>query len=528
VSHFDIIIIGGGISGSGIARDAALRGLKVMLLERSDFASGASSLNGRMIHGGLRYLEQGEIGLVREALTERATLLRIAPHLVKRRDLIIPIRSGIGRPLWKVRLGLLALDLLSGGSAPRHRYIGRDAALRRVPSLAAPGLRGAAVMFDAFAEHAERLTVENLLAAAAHGAVVHNHAPVERLLTAPGKITGVAYRDREGQSLEAFAPIVINATGAWADEFLSQAAGANRKLLGPSKGTFVALRPFAGAPDGSVFFEARSDSRPIILTPWNGLLLLGTTDERVTGAIDAVSASEAEIDYLLAELNGVFEGASATRQAVLYSYTGVRPLPLATGSSTTVPRKHVIHHHAPAMQGLFTVLGGKLSTFRSLAEEMVDTVFVRLGRSRVACRTASEPLPGGRTSGQPDSAAGPTQRRLSAIYGWRAADVVSIAEADPSLAVVVDDETGAIAAEIVLAVRDEWARTFEDILVRRTLIGRNSRLGLNALDSVAEIAAGKLGWSAARIKNNREQYLRYVELSRAFTHHPHHTAAEAH
>lgn len=517
--EFDVIIVGGGINGAGIARDAAMRGLRILLLERDDFASGASGKNGRMIHGGLRYLEQFEVGLVREALAERATLLNIAPHLVERRDLIIPVRSGIGRPGWMVRLGLFALDALSPRASVRHRYLDKAETLRRVPSLKAEGLQGAAVMFDAFAQYAERLTLENIIDAVSHGALVKNHTPAKRLLVNNGTVSGVVYINESGEECEALAPIVVNATGAWADEFLQAAAGDAPPLLGPAKGTFIVIDAFDGAPDGSVFFEASKDGRPIIVTPWNGLYLVGTTDERVVGAIDDVCASTSEVDYLLAELTHVFPAFTGTVQHVLYTYTGVRPLPRAGGVSAKVPRKHIVHDHAPAIDGLLSILGGKLSTFRSLAEEVVDLIVKRSGRPRISCRTATAPLPGAvmRSSARKSAELSLDQRshaRLEALYGSRADLVLSLARQDNTLAQIIDPETGAIGAEIVFAVREEWASTFEDILVRRTMIGRNSSLGASAVDRVAEIAADQLDWSSERIEQNRDSYQRYIELSR--------------
>lgn len=518
--EFDVVIVGGGINGAAIARDAAMRGLRILLLERDDFASGASGKNGRMIHGGLRYLEQFEIGLVREALAERAALLKIAPHLVQRRDLIIPVRAGIGRPGWMVRLGLFALDLLSPRSTERHQYLDKAETLRRVASLKAEGLQGAAVMFDAFAQYAERLTLENIIDAVSHGAVVKNHTPAKRLLVKNGAVAGVVYTNDAGEEFEALAPIVVNATGAWVDEFLKAAIGKNQSLLGPAKGTFIAIAAFDGAPDGSVFFEASRDRRPIIVTPWNGLYLVGTTDERVVGPIDDVCASSSEVDYLLAELTHVFPAFKGRVEDVIYTYTGVRPLPRAGGVSSKVPRRHVVHDHAPAIEGLLSILGGKLSTFRSLAEETVDLIVKKLGKLRVACKTATTPLPG---AVMWPSACKPvgfsidqrSHARLEALYGSRADGVLSLVRQDQTLAHTIDPETGAIGAEIVFAVREEWASTFEDILVRRTMIGRNSTLGENALDRVAEIAADQLGWSPQRIEQNRDSYQRYIELSRS-------------
>lgn len=530
MARFDVIIVGGGINGAAIARDAAMRGLKVQLLERDDFASGASGKNGRMIHGGLRYLEQREVGLVREALVERRNLLRIAPHLVKRRDLLIPIRSDFGRPAWMVRLGLFALDMLSAQPSTFHRYLGRAEVLRRVPAFNPFGLKGGALMFDAFAEHAERLTVENVIAASGLGATVLNHAPVTRLLADAGRVTGVAFRNQEGLEQIASAPVIVNATGAWADEFLGRTTGSTSSLLGPAKGTFIVVRPFDGAPSGSVFFEARADSRPIIITPWNGLYLVGTTDERISGPVDDAAASQAEVDYLLEELTHCFPTFACRRENVLYTYTGVRPLPRVAGASKKVPRSHVVHDHAPTIRGLVTVFGGKLSTFRSLAEGVVDRVFRILDRRSPACRTAAIALPGGSAFGmvsQHPAIEARSLRRLADIYGSRSLLLLALVDQDAALGKIVDDESGAIGAEIVFAAREEWAQTFTDILVRRTMIGRNGQLGLNALDAAARLARTHLGWRQDRIARSWDEYLRYVELSQAFTQSPMHPAPGA-
>jgi glycerol-3-phosphate dehydrogenase len=530
VNSWDVIVVGGGINGSGIARDAALRGLKVLLLEKDDFASGASGKNGRMIHGGLRYLEQGEIGLVREALHEREVLLRIAPHLVKPRALLIPIRQSVGRPFWMVRAGLLALDILAGWRAPRHAAIGRAETLRRVPTLDPQGLRGAAIMFDAVAEFSERLTIENLLDAAALGARVENYHRVDHVLLSHGKVEGVRYTDLlSGVSDEARAPIVINATGAWVDELLTASTGNNAQLLGASKGTFIVVREFAGAPTESVFFEARRDRRPIIVTPWNGLYLIGTTDSRIAGLVDDQKADQTDIDYLTSEVSDCFPAAQLGPDSVLYSYTGVRPLPFSGGASRKVTRRHVIHDHAATMQGLFSVLGGKLSTFRSLADDMLGSVLTKLGRRSQRCVTDIRPLPGAQTENYDGFAAAfmqggglslQTRRRLLSLYGVRSDLVVAMARQDPALAEVIDSETGAIAAEPVFAVKTEWAKTFTDILIRRTMIGRNSDQGAAVLPHLCRLAASHLGWDATRIDKNLEQYRAHIELGQRFAHDP--------
>lgn len=507
---FDLIIVGGGVNGAAVCRDAAMRGLKTLLLEGRDFAAGASGHNGRMIHGGLRYLANGDLGLVIEALRERATLLAIAPHLVRRSTLLIPVRNGARHPAWMVRLGLLALDALVLWRFPRHRRLDRGAALARVPSLRRDGLGAALVMHDACAECAERLTIENVLAAVAAGAEVRNHAPVTRIEPAAEGLLRVLWHDGEAQEAAA-APVVVNATGAWTDTFLGRATGRASALTTRAKGSFIVFEAFDGAPAEPVFVESRADGRPVLVTPWQGGILVGTTDVVIAGEADGATTSEAEVDYLLDALDQAFAPGTFRRAGIRFTYCGVRPLPAATGPSHKITRKHVIHRHPAPLGGLISVYGGKLSTFRSLAEDATDAVFGLLGRPAPRATTARTPLPG--AAGGAASVGSPavslsetTRRRLAAVYGTRAGRVIAIAAAAPDLAEVVDPASGAIAAEFVLAVRDEFARSLSDIMLRRTLLGYRPGRGLVALDAFRRLAAGHLGWSAAKIAADIAEY----------------------
>mgnify|MGYP002712959397 CR=1 FL=1 len=513
-TQFDLIIIGGGINGAGIARDAALRGMKVVLLEARDFAAGASGHNGRMIHGGLRYLETGQLDLVREALRERGRLLEIAPHLVHRSTLVIPIRRGIGRPSWMVRLGLLALDILAFGQLAPHRRLNRAAALARVPSLRPDTLRAAFVMQDAFAEYAERLTIENVVDAAAHGAEVRNHAPVTRIERDPSGALLVTWRDGAGQET-ALAPVVVNSTGAWADALMAEAAGTGTRLVAKAMGSFLVMKPFPGAPDEAVFFEAESDGRPIILTPWMGNLLVGTTDRVIDGPVEAAQAGRAEVDYLFAAMQQTFAAGSIRRSDILFTYTGVRPLPFATGQSHKIARRHVVLRHQGALDGMITVLGGKLSTFRSLAEEVTDKAAALHGGTFGRSGTARKPMPGAvdhgaRAALRASGLAETTCERLMRLYGERSVEILDIAQEAPGLSEVIDTKTGAIAAEFVFAVNREFAAGLADILLRRTLLGYGPDRGRHLFGAFRKIAKHQLGWDDARIAAEIEDYLSHV------------------
>jgi len=535
---FDLIIIGAGINGCGIARDAAMRGLRVLLLDKTDVGGGTTAWSTRLIHGGLRYLEHGELGLVRESLRERETLLRVAPHLVRPLPLLVPVYANRRRGPLTIRAGMIAYDLLSPGkSLPRHRMLSPAEAIKRAPGLETGGLKGAALYFDAQVEFAERLALENALSAREQGATVLTHARVTRLLIENGDVRGVEFEDLlGGETHAARAPVVLNVAGPWVDEALEgfegaggklngvgdESKGTGEKLIGGTKGSHIVVRAFPGAPTVALYSEAVEDGRPFFIVPWDEKFLIGTTDERYEGDLDRVSADEREIEYLLREANRVVPSARLTRGDVLYAYSGVRPLPFVGGRDVSaVTRRHFIRvSHAG---GLFSIVGGKLTTYRSLAEEAVDLIFKTLGRTPPPCATARTPLPGAAvldfaafgesfkaTSQLPPKSAA----RLLKVYGARASEVLRLASTDEELRNVISEETGSIAAEVVFAFREESAETLVDCLMRRTMTGLDSRLGLDALDGAARVAQKFLGWDEARAAREVENYRRYVERFR--------------
>src|SRR6185295_15119277 len=389
-SEFDVIVIGAGINGAGIARDAAMRGLKVLLLDKADIASGTSSASTRLIHGGLRYLEHFEFGLVRESLRERETLLRIAPHLVKPLPITIPIYKHSKRGPLTIRAGMIAYDLLSRvKSLPRHRMFSRAETLRQLPGLNAEGLLGSAQYFDAQVEFAERLVVENALDARDRGAEVVTYAPVTRIIAENGAVTGVEFVS-EGETQVVRASVVINAAGPWVDELLERAPVESSRLIGGTKGSHIVVGPFPGASKSAIYLEAQSDGRPFFIIPWNGNYLIGTTDVRYEDDLDEVRSEMWEVDYLLAETNRVFPEAGLTRERILFTYSGVRPLPWTRNEDERdITRRHFIREH-PQLKNLLSIVGGKLTTYRSLAEECVDLVYRKLGRESPPCLTAKE------------------------------------------------------------------------------------------------------------------------------------------
>jgi glycerol-3-phosphate dehydrogenase len=520
---YDVIIVGAGINGAGIARDAAMRGLKVLLLDKGDISNGTTAASTRLIHGGLRYLEHFEIGLVRESLREREVLLHIAPHLVKPIPLLIPIYRGGQRSRLRVKAGMITYDLLSmDKSLRRHKMLTKEQVLSAEPGLNQEGLTGAAQYYDCQVQYAERLALENALAARENGATVRTYFRLDRLAHQDQRVCGVEYTDViSGTTGKALAPIIINAAGPWVDEIVERGSARTGRLIGGTKGSHIIVNGFPGAPLAGLYVEARSDGRPFFIIPWNKLYLIGTTDIRYCGSLDALTADEHEISYLINEANHVIPGAQLSRASVLYSYAGVRPLPYAEGKQeSSITRRHMIHDHfedpGSPLDGLISVIGGKLTTYRSLSEQVVDRVFKKLGRMSPRCRTGEVPLPGAAgdaVSGFADEsrsepASGEaTLDHLISVYGNRARRVLKVIHRQPELARQIDPHTGAIAAEIVFAFDEELARTLVDVLMRRTMIGMGSDLGRGSVDAVLEVCKAGLGWSEERIERERNDYL---------------------
>ena len=530
---FDLIVVGAGINGAGIARDAAMRGLKVLLIDKGDIASGTTSWSTRLIHGGLRYLEYYELYLVHESLAEREKLLNIAPHLVRPLPFIIPVYDYSKRGTLLVRLGMIGYDLLSWSkSLDRHKMLSREELLERVPGLEQEGLLGAAMYYDGQVEYAERLAVENAVSAHESGTFVLTYAEAERLIVENGNVVGVEFKDLlEGGRHEVRAPVTVNVAGPWVDEVLGKMDLAEERMIGGTKGSHLVVDPFPGAPvNEALYAEAKEDGRPYFIVPWNGRYLIGTTDIRYEGDLDHVVADEEEINYLIRETNNVIPSANLTREDILFTYSGVRPLPYEPeGAEGGVTRSHIIFDHAehdPRIDGLFSIIGGKLTTYRNLSRETVDAVYKKLGRKVPRCRTDEVPLPGGEvgragdfeefaagfrmTSGLSEELA----TRLLKLYGTRAPDVLEMAGDDPTLRVPLSPEatveTGVTGAEILYAFRRELAEKLGDVLLRRTMVGMGPRVALDVDEAAASVAVQHLGWSRERAKREVGEFRDYV------------------
>jgi glycerol-3-phosphate dehydrogenase len=550
--RFDLIVIGAGINGAGIARDAAMRGLNVLLLDKSDISAGTTQWATRLIHGGLRYLEHYEVHLVRESLAEREKLLHIAPHLVKPLRFVVPIYERSKRGPRMIRLGMVGYDALSfDKSVPNHRMLSREEALEEYPGLNPEGLLGAATYYDGQVEYAERIAVENAISAREHGATVLTYSEVKRLLFEEGeglpRVTGVEFEDRLGSgTYTAHAPVTVNVAGPWVDRVLygSDEGSDGEQMIGGTKGSHLIVDPFPGAPRDALYVEARRDGRPYFIVPWNGRYLIGTTDFRYRDDLDYVSADDDEISYLLEETNAVIPEANLGREDVLFTYSGVRPLPFKPeGSESSITRSHVVYDHAtgksaaggrltvegagPKADGLISIVGGKLTTYRNLGRQTVDVAYKKLDRQAPKSRTDKVPLPGGATqdfaafaadfkatSGLADELA----ERLLKVYGVLAPEVLEMAADDPSLRLPLSPspavESGIIGAEVLYAFEREMAQTLSDVLLRRTMAGLGPRVGLDVDEAAAQVAVKNLGWSEERAQREVEDYRKYIERYR--------------
>ncbi len=509
--RFDLVVIGAGINGVGIARDAALRGLRVLVIDKGDIGSGTTSESTRLIHGGLRYLQHYEFGLVRESLRERELLLRNAPHLVRPMPTLFPIYEGARRGPKLVRTGMVLYDVLSyDKSLSRHHMMDHDQALAKAPGLDTSGLRAAALFFDAQATFPERLAVENAISARDSGATIITYARVDGIVTEGAVVRGVSITDvLTGDSFIAKAKIVVNVAGPWVDQVLTSAPNTNSRehLIGGTRGSHLVVASFPGAPEVTLYFEAGADGRPMMVVPWNGLFLIGTTDIRHEGNPDEARASDEEIDYLLKETNQLIPDAGLTGDDVLYTFSGVRPLPFTPdGTTAAITRRHIIKNHAPKLRGLYSIIGGKLTTYRSLAEEMVDRVCDDLGVDERSS-TANSPLGHTADSSSEDiGLPGSALDRLAAVYGDKSDSVLDLAVTSPDLLEPFCPETGAIGAEVVHAVKSEMATTLEDILLRRTMVGLGPRMGIGADVAAAAVAKRHLGWDQARADREVDAY----------------------
>jgi len=521
--RLDVVIIGGGIIGAGIARDAALRGLQVALFEKHDFGSGTTAGSTRLIHGGLRYLQMLDFGLVRMDLRERETLLRIAPHLVKPLEFIMPFYESSFLQRWKMKLGMMFYDVLSyDKSLPRYRFLNAAELKKLEPNLRQEGLQGALAYFDAQANSPERLCLENIIDASEHGAQAFNYAEVTGALHTDQQLDGVRVRDLLSNSAQEFcfrSQVVINASGPWFDRVAQDLTGAenyHHAQIRTTKGVHITCPPVTNR--AVVIFSA-IDRRLMFVIPWLNYSWLGTTDTDFASDPALVHATREDVDYIVRSASDFFPSLDATR--IFFSNAGVRALVKEDGSESSVSRKHRIADGArPGTKNLISVLGGKITGYRAIAEEAVDRVCVKLDLS-APCVTARDPLPGAsREVKRHDLSAAPltgeTIAHLYDLYGSRANAVIDLAASNESFRERLSPHAPDIAAQAIFAARTEQCERLVDFLLRRTLLGFSKDQGLNAAAGAASLLAKELGWSPERTKEEINLYREYISRTQAF------------
>lgn len=505
--RFDVLVIGGGITGAGIARDAARRGLDVALVERDDFASGTSSRSSRLVHGGVRYLEHGHLRLVFESCRERRILLRLAPHLVRPLQFTWPVYEGARIPRWKLRAGLMLYDLLAlfRNVAP-HRGLDAQEVADAEPMLARQQLLGGACYYDAATDDT-RLTLATILDAAVSGATVLNHAEVVGLRVASGRVRGATVVERlGGRTLDISSSCVVNATGPWTDGVRRlENEHAAPAVLG-SKGVHIAV-PAARIGNRSAVTLLAPDGRVMFVLPAGPCTIVGTTETATTESPDQVRATRADVDYLLASANRAFPAANLTSDDVIAAWAGIRPLAAQahSGDANSASREHLVE---TGPQGVITVTGGKLTTYRVIARDVVTAVYRALGRSAAPDRSDHLPLAGGDVR---DLAAELSAARAAAgaddvaawmvqAYGGAWHQVWARAQEDNTLGTAMSARLVKglpyIAAEVQHAVEAELACTIADVLVRRLHLAFETRdHGLSVAPRVASLMAPLLGWT---------------------------------
>ncbi len=517
--ELDVLVVGGGIYGACIARDAAQRGLATALVERGDFGALTSHNSFKLIHGGLRYLQQLDIQRLRQSAREQRIWLGIAPHLVRPLAFAMPTFGHGSRGPEALRLALLAYELLSRGGAPAGprvppgRVVGRAEAMQLLPGLPRTDLNGAAIWSDVQMLNADRLLLECVADAAAHGALVANHVEATGFLGTPERVTGAMVRDRlGGDELEVRAKLTINAAGPHAGPLLDRLpAPSGRGFGGLARGmNIVVRRPLATGHALAVSSRRRSDSlvpradgRLFFIQPWQGLALIGTSHLPHAGDSPELDVDEPWLDDFLAEINDAWPPAALTRADVLYCYAGLTPAAKeARGSEVARTRRGVVIDHGPTdgMEGVLSLQGVKYTTARLVAESVVDLAFSKLGRPAVPCRSWREPLPGARGF---DSEAALAAARRKVPEGGQEIDRLVADHGGGWTAVLESDGQGPLTADAVFrarvrhAVRQEMACTLDDVLVRRLDEVARGRLDRARLEAASGVMAEELGWTPA-------------------------------
>ena len=510
--RFHVVVIGGGINGVAVARECARAGKATLLLEQNDFASGVTSRSTRIIHGGLRYLEHGEIGLVRESLRERERLLRERSHLVQPTQFLVLLNEQSRRSALKVRTGLWLYQRLAGRKS--NKTLG-EMELKRVERALDAGHRWSIFNYeDAQCEFPERLVAEWLTEAIEAGAVVRNHAEVLAVNVAHGRARGVLFRDRiTGKDARVDAAWVVNCSGPWADRICQRSSIRTAKpMLGGVRGSHIVLPRFPAAPSNPLYTEA-ADGRPIFVVPWNEQLLIGTTEVADTGDPGRTEPSAEETGYLLSSVTKLFPKAKLSAHDVKYAFAGVRPLPYSEGSRpSVVTRRHFLHDHSgEGAARMISVIGGKLTTAASLARECVRKIGIAVSEPSsvsVGPGVALDPMLDQAVVeiAQAGSVSEESARGMVEWYGKRAMDIARMALVSAELRAPICPHSSHVVAEVVEAYRRECAVSLADVLLRRVPVALGSCWSESCSREAALRIGAVMGWDEQTLGANLEAF----------------------
>jgi glycerol-3-phosphate dehydrogenase len=509
--NFQVVIIGGGINGVAVARECARAGKRTLLVEQNDFASGVTSRSTRIIHGGLRYLEHGEIDLVRESVRERERLLRERSHLVHPVHFLFLLNEQSQRSAMKVRAGLWLYERLAG----RKSADLSEMELKRVERALDAGHRWSIFNYeDAQCEFPERLVAEWVMEAAEAGAVVRNHCEVLAVDVAQGRARGVLLRDRiSGKDERVEAGWILNCTGPWADRICQRSAVRTSKpMLGGVRGSHIVLPRFSGAPSMALYTEA-ADGRPVFVLPWNEQVLVGTTEVADTGDPAKTAPSNEEIEYLLRTVAKLFPKAKISAHDIKYAFAGVRPLPNSPGNqASAVTRRHFLHDHtADGAARLISVIGGKLTTAASLARECARKIGITVAEPTMVAMgpgSSLDPMLDQEVIdiARAGSVSEETARGMMEWHGQRAMDIARMALVSAELRAPVCPHTSHIVAEVVEAYRKEFAVTLGDVLLRRVPLALGACWSESCSREAALRIGAVLGWNEQALGSNLEAF----------------------
>ena len=510
-SHYQVVVIGGGINGVAIARECARSGRRTLLVEQQDFASGTTSRSTRIIHGGLRYLEHGEIGLVRESLRERAKLLRERPHLVHPMHFLLALNEKSRRSALTVRTGLwLYRRFGSSTLADNSAELDQKRLERSLDS----GHRWSVFSYeDAQCEFPERLVAEWAVEAAQSGATVRNHTQVLAIDVMHGRAKGVLLRDQlTGRDEKVEATWIINASGPWVDRLCQRSSIRSRRLVGGVRGSHIVVPHFAGAPSGAVYAEA-TDGRPFFVIPWNEQILVGTTEVPDADDPAKVQPATEEVDYLIRSLKKLFPQARVSAQDIVYSFAGIRPLPVETSKDPgSITRKHVLYDHsADGIQRLISVVGGKLTTAAELARECALKVGANPRKKASFGVTSGESLDPLLDRwvieiAEAGSISESSARSIVEWHGKRSLDIARMALSSADLRAPLCPHTEHIVAEAVDAVANEFAASLGDILLRRVPVAWGACWSASCSRQAASRIGAVLNWSDEQVAAELESF----------------------